>query len=156
MCAVIPIASARHHNSQEIEELPMELKKITAIVRAEQLEEVENRLKGPDVPGMTVDHVKGYGEYANFFARDWMSRHVRIEIIADEPKARQIIDGIVEVVHTGTRGDGIVYTTPVEQLYRIRDRHKIRSARPQCPRCRASVRLRRRKQRESASSRRAR
>ena len=45
----------------------MELKKITAIIRSDQLEDVENRLKSLDVPGITVDHVKGYGEYANLF-----------------------------------------------------------------------------------------
>jgi hypothetical protein len=48
-------------------------------------------------------------------------------------------------VHTGTRGDGIVYVVPVEQLHRIRDRHTARSAQT-CPRCRANARLRRRAQ----------
>ena len=74
----------------------MELKKITAIIRSDRLEDVENRLKGPDTPGITVDHVKGYGEYANFFARDWTSRYARIEIVADEQQARSIADAIAE------------------------------------------------------------
>ena len=102
----------------------MELKKITAIIRSDQLEALENRFKGPDLPGITVDHVQGYGEYANFFAKDWMSRYARVEI-------------------TGTRGDGFVYVVPVEQLQRIRDRHTARSTQT-CPRCRANARLRRR------------
>ncbi len=131
----------------------MELKKITAIVRSEQLKNVENRLKGPDVPGITVDHVKGYGEYVNFFARDWMSRHARIEIIADTRLARSIVKAIAEVVHTGTAGDGIVYVTPVEQVLRIRDQHTVRSSRTRCPRCRAMLRSRLRKRKAVASSR---
>jgi nitrogen regulatory protein PII len=44
----------------------MELKKITAIIRSDQLEDVEHRLKGPGIPGISVDHVKGYGAYVNF------------------------------------------------------------------------------------------
>ncbi len=121
----------------------MELKKITAIVRSDQPEELEERFKGPDLPGITVDHVRGYGEYANFFAKDWMSRYARVEIVADARQARRIVDVIADVVHTGTRGDGIVYVVPVERLHRIRDRHTARSAQT-CPRCRASTRLRRR------------
>ncbi len=113
----------------------MELKKITAIIRSDLLEEVENRLKGPIIPGITVDHVKGYGEDANFLERDWMSRYARVEIVVDERRVAEIVDAIVEVAHTGTPGDGIVYVVPVDQLERIRDRHQERSASP-CPGCR--------------------
>ena len=122
----------------------MKLKKITAIVRADQLEAVENRLKGPGIPGITVDHVKGYGEYANFFERDWMSRYARIEIVAETRHTRAIVDAITDSVHTGTPGDGVIYVTPVEQLYRIRDQHAVRSTPTECPHCRAALRLRRR------------
>jgi nitrogen regulatory protein PII len=129
----------------------MDLKKITAIIRSDQLEDVENRLRGPDVPGITVDQVKGYGEYANFFARDWMSRCARIEIVADGRQARRIANVIMDVVHTGARGDGIVYITPVEEVYRIRDRHASRST-ATCPRCRAVLRLRERRRRKPADA----
>lgn len=129
----------------------MELKKITAIVRCDQLEDVENRLKGPMIPGISVDHVKGYGEYANFMARDWMSRYARIEIIVEKRRAQQIIDAIVDVVHTGTPGDGIVYVAPIEEVTRIRDRHRVHGLESPCPRCRAGVRVRRRQHRKSGS-----
>lgn len=123
----------------------MELKKVTAIIRSDQLEDLEDRLKGSGIPGVTVEHVKGYGECANFYARDWMSRYARLEIVTDDRQARNIVNAIAEVVHTGTPGDGIVYVVPVEQLQRIRDRHTARSAQT-CPRCRATARLRRRRQ----------
>ena len=131
----------------------MELKKITAIIRSETLRAVENRSKGPDTPSITVDHVKGYGEYANFFARDWTSRYARIDVIAEEPQARSIVRAIVEVVHTGTEGDGIVYVVPVEQVHRIRDQHTVRSSRTRCPRCRASLCARVRQQKQATTSR---
>jgi nitrogen regulatory protein PII len=131
----------------------MELKKITAIIRGDQLEDVEKRLQRPGTPGISVDHVKGYGEYANFFATDWMSRYARIEIVAEARQVRRIVDAITEVVHTGTGSDGVVYVVPVEQIYRIGDQHTVRSAQSKCPRCRASVRLRRRTQTPKTASR---
>lgn len=131
----------------------MELKKITAIIRSDQLEDVKKRLKGSSVPGITVDHVKGYGEYANYIALDWMSRYARIEIVADKRQAPRIVDAITEVVHTGTAGDGFVYVVPVEQVYRLRDRHIVRSTDTSCPHCRASARLRQQKQKRAVASR---
>lgn len=133
----------------------MELKKITAIVRSDQLEDVENRLKGPTIPGISVDHVKGYGEYANFFTRDWMSRYARLEIVTDARHAQAIVDAIMDVAHTGTKGDGMICVLPVDQVYRIRDGHHERSASP-CPRCRAAARVRQRRHRASVSSKKAR
>lgn len=50
----------------------MEFSKITAIVRTTKLEEVEKRLQEIGVSGLSVSRVKGYGEYANFYSRDWM------------------------------------------------------------------------------------
>lgn len=130
----------------------MGLKKITAIIRSGRLKDVEERLKGPDIPGITVDHVKGWGEYADYFASDWMSSYARIEIVADDRRTAWIIDAISEVVHTGIPGDGIVYVVPVEQLHRIRDRHIARSERTHCPTCLASRRLRRSRRRQTASA----
>ena len=122
----------------------MELKKITAIIRSDQLEDLQERLKCQRLPGMTVEHVNGYGEYANYFSKNWMSRYARIEIIASGEQAPGIVTAIADAVHTGSRGDGIVYTVPVEHVHRIRDRHTARSA-ATCPRCRASARLSRRR-----------
>lgn len=107
----------------------MALKKITAIIRTDALEAVEQRLRSLDVPGITVSRAKGFGEYAVFASRDWMSAHVRVEIFTDESHERQIVDAIIESAHSGTPGDGIVAIAPVEHLYRIRDRCELRQVR---------------------------
>jgi len=124
----------------------MELKKITAIIRHNQLQAVENRLKGANLPGMTVDDVRGYGEYVDFFSTDWMSRYARLEIVIDGHRVLEIADAISEVVHTGAEGDGFVYVVPVDRVYRTRDRHLEKSV-SSCPHCRAAERLRRRRRR---------
>ena len=40
--------------------------KVTAIIRCEVLEKVEQRLQELGVSGISVTRVKGYGDYANF------------------------------------------------------------------------------------------
>ena len=60
-----------------------DFRKVTASVRTEVLEAVEQRLPRAGVKGATVTHVKGYGEYADFFSHDWQVRHVRLEIFTE-------------------------------------------------------------------------
>ena len=100
----------------------MNMKKINAIIRCEALEEVERRLQDMGVQGMTVSQVKGFGEYANTYTRDWLVTHARIEIFTDEAQADTIAEAIMETAHTGVSGDGIVAILPVDKLLRIRTR----------------------------------
>lgn len=99
----------------------MKLKKVTAIVRNEMLERVEQRLRDAGVEGISVTRVKGFGEYANFFSRDWLSEHARIEIYTEATEASRLVEIICRAGHTGTAGDGLVVVLPVDELHRIRD-----------------------------------
>ncbi len=100
----------------------MNFRKVTAIIRPDLLEQVEDRLKVLNVPGVSVSKVKGYGEYANFFQSDWLSTHTKIEIFTNTDNAKEIAEAIMEAAHTGTEGDGIVAILPVESVYHIRTR----------------------------------
>lgn len=97
-----------------------DFRKIIAIIRKGHLEAVEKRLEDIGIKGLTVTQVKGFGEYANFFTRDWMCAHARISIIARRDATDKIVETILEAAHTGNAGDGIVSVIPVEQVYRIR------------------------------------
>lgn len=96
------------------------LRKVTAIVRTDVLERVEKCLEDLRIPGISVTKVKGFGEYASFFSRDWMVEHARIEIFLRRERADEIARAIVEAAHTGLAGDGLVAVLPVEAIYRIR------------------------------------
>ena len=98
----------------------MEYAKITAIIRTSKLEKVEKRLQEIGVKGVSISHVKGYGEYANFFSRDWMVTHIRIEIFSSVSRVEEIAQAIMETAHSGLAGDGIIVSIPVERIYRIR------------------------------------
>jgi nitrogen regulatory protein P-II 1 len=100
----------------------MELKKVTAIIRGEFLERVEEKLQNMGVKGLTVTHVMGFGEQANVFTftHNRLVRHTRIEIFTEKNRAEEIANAILEAAHTGTAGDGIVVILPVERIFRIR------------------------------------
>lgn len=99
----------------------MKLKKITAIIRASSLDAVETQLRSLGVPGLTVTRVTGFGEYANYFSKNWKTTHARIELFVDAEQTTSVVDAIVDAAHTGTAGDGIVVVLPVDSMHRIRD-----------------------------------
>jgi len=104
----------------------MEYKKITAIIRTEHLEKVEEGLKKLHVSGITITQVIGYGEYSNLFTSDWTSINTRIEIYTQHNKIDAIVKGIMEAAHTGLSGDGIVVIQPVDHIYRIRTKELMK------------------------------
>lgn len=100
----------------------MQWEMLIAIVRPDLLERVEHRLRDCGVKGISVTAVKGYGECADFFRRDWMVPHARIEIFTAMGRARGIAEEIMSAAHTGGQGDGIVAILPVGQVFRVRER----------------------------------
>lgn len=96
--------------------------KVTAIVRVEDVERVEAALQEIHVSGVSVTRVKGYGEYADFFARDWLADHARFEVFTGRERAGEVARAILAAASSGTRGDGIVCLLPVEQVWRVRSR----------------------------------
>ncbi len=102
-----------------------EYRNIIAIIRVDRLEHVEKALQALHVSGVSVSRVKGYGEYADFFARDWMSTYARIEIFTRAEHADGIVSAVAAAASTGTPGDGIVAVEPVVLLLRIRSGSRV-------------------------------
>ncbi|HHJ15823.1 MAG TPA: P-II family nitrogen regulator [Gammaproteobacteria bacterium] len=98
----------------------MEFRKITAIIRLDRSDQVEQALKANGVPGVSCTHVKGYGEYADFYCTDWQVTHARFEIFIEADRVQEVVDAIMAEARTGVSGDGIVAVLPVEHLYHIR------------------------------------
>ncbi len=98
----------------------MELSGIVAVVRAEVLADVERALRELGVIGISVSKTKGYGEYQNFFSKDWMTDAARLEIFTASSKVAAITDAIIRTAHTGSPGDGVVVVYPVQKFFSIR------------------------------------
>jgi len=100
----------------------MELALVVAIIPALRLADAERRLQKIDVRGITVTKVKGYGEHANFFTRDWMIDEVKVEVFAPRDQVEGITSAILDATHSGSPGDGIVAILPVDQVFSARTR----------------------------------
>ena len=104
----------------------MDFRKVTAIIRPDSLEKVEKELQALSIPGVSATKVKGYGEYANFYAPDWMLTHARVEVFIGQHQTEEVVKAIMDAAHTGIEGDGIVAVLPVESVYHIRTREKCK------------------------------
>jgi nitrogen regulatory protein P-II 1 len=112
---------------QSFEETAVDIKLITAIIRRDRLEPVEEKLKVVGVKRINVTKAKGYGEYRNFFASDWMVDEVKLDIFTREQEVEGITGAIMEAAHTGVRGDGVVAVISVDKLFLIRTKAEATS-----------------------------
>lgn len=101
------------------------LKQVTAVIRDSRVQQVLEKLRTAGVTGVTVSHVKGFGEYINNYSGDGLDPCSRVEVILEQGRAHPVAELIMDAAHTGTTGDGIVSIVPVEHLYRIRDKCEI-------------------------------
>ncbi len=100
---------------------------VTAVVKPFKLDDVKTALEALGVQGMTVSEVQGYGrqrghtevyrgaEYTVSFVPK-----VRIEVLVDDADAGPVVDAIVAAACSGSIGDGKVWTTPVDDIVRVR------------------------------------
>ena len=100
---------------------------VTAVVKPFKLDDVKTALEGIGVQGMTVSEVQGFGrqrghtevyrgaEYTVAFVPK-----VRVEVLVDDADAARVVDTIVAAAGTGSIGDGKVWSTPVDEVVRVR------------------------------------
>ncbi|MFM0007681.1 P-II family nitrogen regulator [Paraburkholderia dipogonis] len=98
----------------------MELKCVVAIVRLDVVEGLERKLGAIHIHGVTVTRVRGFGVHPNYFADDWTTEHIKIEIFAEAENVDALVKTILEIAHVGGAGDGVVAVIPVEKFFRVR------------------------------------
>jgi nitrogen regulatory protein P-II 1 len=100
---------------------------VTAIIKPFKLDEVKEALQGVGVAGMSVSEVRGFGRQKGhtevYRGAEYQVEFVpktRLEILADDDAADEIVKAIVSAAKTGEIGDGKVWVTPASQVVRIR------------------------------------
>ena len=100
---------------------------ITGIVKPFKLDDVKTALESFGVQGMTVSEVQGFGrqrghtevyrgaEYTVAFVPK-----VRVEVLCDDADAADVLEVIAKSAQTGSIGDGKVWSTPVDDVVRVR------------------------------------
>lgn len=98
----------------------MSFKYVVAIVAPEAVEPLEKKLRGIGVGGITLTKVRGFGEYKNFYARDWLSDHTKVEIFAEESKVDGLLDALAASAASDLPGSGVVAVIAVDKFLHLR------------------------------------
>jgi len=103
------------------------MKLITAIIKPFKLDDVKDALQAAGITGMTVSEASCFGRqmghtevYRGAEYKVNLVPKVRLEILVDEPEVENALALIVKAANTGSIGDGKVWTTPVDQVVRVR------------------------------------
>jgi len=100
---------------------------VTGILKPFKLDDVKTALESFGVHGMTVSEVQGFGrqrghtevyrgaEYTVAFVPK-----VRVEVLCEDADAADILEVIAKSAQTGSIGDGKVWSTPVDEVVRVR------------------------------------
>lgn len=97
----------------------MTIKRISAIVPVQLLESLERHLRDCGVPGVTVEHVQGYGEHPNFFRRDLMQSNVRLMLYAESEDVETIVAAVIRCADVAGSHAGILAVEPVDRLVHL-------------------------------------
>jgi nitrogen regulatory protein P-II 1 len=100
---------------------------VTGVIKPFKLDDVKTALESFGVAGMTVSEVQGHGrqrghtevyrgaEYTVTFVPK-----VKVEVLVDDADAGDVVDVIAKAAQTGSIGDGKVWSTPVDDVVRVR------------------------------------
>jgi nitrogen regulatory protein P-II 1 len=111
------------------------MKKIEAIIKPFKLDEVKDALNAIGVQGMTVTEVKGFGRQKGHVELYRGAEYdiafipkVKIEVVVGDAAAEKVVSTIMEKAKTGKIGDGKIFVTRIEEIYRIRTGEKGETA----------------------------
>jgi nitrogen regulatory protein P-II 1 len=103
------------------------MKKIEAIIKPFKLNEVKEALNAVGVLGMTVTEVKGFGRQKGHteiyrgseYTVDFLPK-VKIETILPDALVEAAVAAIIKTAKTGKIGDGKVFVSTIDDVWRIR------------------------------------
>ena len=103
------------------------MKKIEAIIREDNFEEVKTALEEESYFGMTVSEVIGRGRQKAIPVQRRVGEYwvdlmpkIKIELVVLDEDVTAAVDAIIRKSRTGEVGDGKIFILPVEGVVRIR------------------------------------
>jgi nitrogen regulatory protein PII len=103
------------------------MKLVTAIVKPFRLDDVRNALSEVGIQGMTVSEVKGFGRQRGHtelyrgaeYVVDFLPK-AKVEVAVSDEMVERVVDAVIAAAKTGKVGDGKIFVTDLEQVWRIR------------------------------------
>jgi len=103
------------------------VKKIEAIIKPFQLDEVKEALVGAGAVGLTVSEVRGAGRqkghtetYRGAEYAVSLIPKIKLEVVVEDGKVAAAVDAIMQAARTGRIGDGKIFVLPLDAVQRIR------------------------------------
>lgn len=103
------------------------MKKIDAIIRPEQMEDIKEALRPMYLNGISITQIMGSG-----CQRGWKEfirgtevdinflPKIKIELVVADSRAEEVIDIIMKTAQTGEIGDGKIFISEITDAIRIR------------------------------------
>jgi nitrogen regulatory protein P-II 1 len=103
------------------------MKKIEAIIKTLQVDEVKEALQEVGLQGITVTEAKGFGRQKGHtelyrgaeYVVDFLPK-VKVEVVVPDELVERAVDAIRNAAQTGRIGDGKIFISTVEEAIRIR------------------------------------
>lgn len=103
------------------------MKLVTAIIKPFKLDDVRSALGEVGVTGLTVTEVRGFGRQKGHtelyrgaeYVVDFLPK-MKIETAVAEDQVELVVEAIIRVAATGNIGDGKIFVSSLEQVWRIR------------------------------------
>ena len=103
------------------------MKKVEAIIKPFKLEALKEGLADLGITGMTVSEVKGFGRQKGhteiYRGAEYVVEFVpkiKVEIVVAAEMVDQVVAKVMESVKTGKIGDGKIFVSSIDNIYRIR------------------------------------
>jgi nitrogen regulatory protein P-II 1 len=109
------------------------MKLITAIIKAEQLDEVVAALAEYGARGLTATEVRGFGQEFGQFddtaaGAATLLPKIRLDLVVLDDDAETVTETIAKHAYTGVIGDGKIWVAPVDSVLRVRTGERDRAA----------------------------
>jgi nitrogen regulatory protein PII len=107
------------------------MKKIEAIIKPFRLEDVKSALAQLQIDGMTLTEVKGCGHQRGHteiyqgseYTMDFLPK-LKIDLIVADSQVEAAVNAIINAAKTGKIGDGKVFVSTIDEVFRIRTGEK--------------------------------
>ncbi len=107
------------------------MKEIKAYIRTSHLNQTVEALKDKGASGTTVVSVHPVGyDFSSRFTLcevDLTKKYyevTKIELVCDKEDLETYVNTILDSAHTGSSGDGLIFVSDVEEVYKIRTRER--------------------------------
>ncbi len=99
------------------------MKRIEAVVTPIMRDKVVSAIKKVGVGGVTVWHAEGQGKADPPLVGQYLTRSLIVAVVEDS-NVNQVLDSISKVACTGTKGDGKVFVSQIDEVLDICTKEK--------------------------------